>query len=498
MQSYPLSAASRASQESAVVGGGEDGLGGVRGADHVGGGCEKRSGTWILVIVLCAVPHSDRVRLVAIAPAAVGEELFLEYGPDYWQGHYDSLPPPVQDEARAHYDLTVIEGTCYTPEQRRRALREGLIHRIGKRWFGGPSATKGRTRHPPAPPTYPRLPPPPLTTHGQPGRSRGTESTLTPALVFGPTPGTHHNSAQLARVPLATHGVPTVPGPDDPTSQPTLPGPPPASPRTATPAGPHGLPLAPSPLLAPTTPPVNPAQGPPSATAPDRVPTTPLRAPTVSDPVDPPPPPTNDGCPPHGDPGDTHPLDWLNLRGSIISGCVRLGWADSATTTQALNTVLHAGNAALGPLYALATLPHSPLAFRLWRATPGPPTPWFHEGAFDGIVMDYMMKTRASSGLRGPTHHGTLSLQDPSDLHLLEGHCLALGLLPPRPLGTTAAPSADYWAPVHHMTPQTLLQSQDPALPYTCFIAQGSEPPLQGPWGLCYSDSRLPNTAAFT
>ena len=29
------------------------------------------------------VPHTDRVRLVAITPAAIGEELYLEYGPDY-------------------------------------------------------------------------------------------------------------------------------------------------------------------------------------------------------------------------------------------------------------------------------------------------------------------------------------------------------------------------------------------------------------------------------
>ena len=79
------------------------------------------------------VPRTDRVRLGAIAPAAADEELYLEYGPDYWQGYYDSLPPAVQDEARAHYDLTIIEGIRYTPDQRRCALREGRIHRVGKR-----------------------------------------------------------------------------------------------------------------------------------------------------------------------------------------------------------------------------------------------------------------------------------------------------------------------------------------------------------------------------
>ena len=262
-------------------------------------------------------------------------------------------------------------------------------------------------------------------------------------------------------MPVANPVAPPDPGQDDPPSHPTLTGPSSALSRTPPPAGPLGPPLAPSgPLIEPTTPlptpwAVSPAPGSPSAAAPDRVPPSPPRAPTDTDPVDAPPPPTNNGYPPpHMEPGDTRPLDWLSIRGSIISGCIRLGWADSDATTQALNAVLHAGN-----------LPHSPLAFRLWRATTGPPTPWFHEGALDGIVMDYMMKMRASSGLRGPTQHGTLSLQDPSDLHLLEGHCQALGLLPPRPLGTTAAPSAAYWVPVHNMTPQTLLQSQDPALP---------------------------------
>ena len=54
------------------------------------------------------VAHSERVVLTAIAPIHADEELYLEYGADYWQGHFPSLPPSVQAEAAAHYDLTVV------------------------------------------------------------------------------------------------------------------------------------------------------------------------------------------------------------------------------------------------------------------------------------------------------------------------------------------------------------------------------------------------------
>ena len=248
-------------------------------------------------------------------------------------------------------------------------------------------------------------------------------------------------------------------------------------------------PSSPTPKDKDTTP------GPPPAAPPDgALPHQPTDH-TDPDPEGTPPPPAPDG---RSSPQVTRPLDWLSIRGSTISECVYLGWADSDTTKQALDAALRAGTAALGPLYALATLPHSPLAFRLWRATPGPKTPWFHEGALDGIVMDYMMKTRASSGLRNPTQHGTLLLQDPSDLHLLAGHCQTLGILPLCPVGAPPTPSADYWSPAHNLTPQSLLQYQDPALPYTCFVPAGSEPSRPGIWGQCYSDSRLPQTLAFT
>ena len=70
--------------------------------------------------------------------------------------------------------------------------------------------------------------------------------------------------------------------------------------------------------------------------------------------------------------------------------------------------MLDAGQADLGYLFAHATAADSPLTFQLWRTAPGPPTPWFAPGPLDGIIMDYMMKARAASGLRAPKRHGTL------------------------------------------------------------------------------------------
>ena len=396
------------------------------------------------------VRGSDRVILRAIAPAAADEELYLEYGGDYWQAHYHSLPPSVQAEARAHYDLTVIAGTCYTAEQRRQAASEGRIHCVKKSWYEGPPPTPPSKRPPQARPP-PRLPPAPLY--------QSLTRDLGPA--DDPPCGAHHRS-DYTQPPAGPGSTPSPP-----------PTPPPAPrapwhPAEATPAA-HERSNEPTPLLNSTT------DGTPPPPATTRAPPTPPVAIR-----------------------DTQPLDWTTIRGSTISGCVCLGWADTPATRVALEALICAGNAALGPLYALATLPHSPLAFRLWRATPGPRAPWFHEGALDGIVADYMMKTRAASGLRSPSHHGTLSLQDPTDRHLLAGHCRALGLLPQDLQPPTPGPEEDYWQPVHHMSPPTLLPLQSTALPYTCFTA--TEPPesRQGTWGLCYSDSRLPQTGAFT
>ena len=373
------------------------------------------------------VRGTDRVVLRAIAPAAEDEELYLEYGGDYWQAHYHNLPPSVQAEASAHYDLTVIAGICYTAAQRRQAVAEGRIHCAKKRWHEGPPPPPTRSRNPPAP-QPPRLP---LAV-------RPVDDPLPRA---PPTP--NHTP------PEVSHGSASPPYP-------------PVSAETK-------MSTVPTPLAdSPTT-------GPPLLSRPaERTPSPPLAR------------------------RDAPPLDWAGLRGSTISGCVCLGWADTPATRAALDTLLRDGTAALGPLYALATLPHSTLAFRLWRATPGPRTPWFQEGALDGIVADYMMKTRAASGLRNPSQHGTLSLQDPTDRRLLAGHCRALGLLPPDPQSLTPTPEEDYWQPVHHMSPSTLLPIQSPALPYTCFTATELDVRLQGPWGLCYSDSRLPQTGAFT
>ena len=116
---------------------------------------------------------------------------------------------------------------------------------------------------------------------------------------------------------------------------------------------------------------------------------------------------------------------------------LRLAWADTPATRPALTTLLATGAAAISHLFSLVTTPGSPLTFRYCRTAPGPPAPWFHPGPLDGIVTDYMMKTRASSG-----RDGTLSLYAATDLRLLAEHSQALLL--PHP-GDPSAPPALYW-----------------------------------------------------
>ena len=269
------------------------------------------------------IPRTDRVRLVAIAPVAVGEELYLEYGPDYWQGHYDSLPPSVQAEARAHYDLTIIEGTCYTPDQRRCALREGLIHRVGKRWYRGQPPPR-RPRPPPAPPALPRLPPPTTPTHwhGVTGRLQGEAPTLPPTPTARTPPGTPHNTAHPDWVPPATPGAPPIPRTEDPPPWQPPTRPPITPSRTDPHASPLGQPSAPPcPMLNTPPPPPDPTDedttpGPPPAAPPDgALPPQPTDH-TDPDPVGTPPLSTPDGRP---SPQGTRPLDWLRIRGSTIS-----------------------------------------------------------------------------------------------------------------------------------------------------------------------------------
>ena len=161
------------------------------------------------------VRGSDRVILRAIAPASADEELYLEYGGDYWQAHYNSLPPSVQAEARAHYDLTVIADICYTADQRRQAASEGRIHCAQKRWYEGPSSLPPSKRHHPIPPP-PRLPPAPPPPG--PTREAGPEDDLislaTPDYQPGPArpprspPPQQPSGPSRRRHPQTSSGLP--------------------------------------------------------------------------------------------------------------------------------------------------------------------------------------------------------------------------------------------------------------------------------------------------
>ena len=178
------------------------------------------------------VANSDRVVLTAIAPIHADEELYLEYGADYWQGHFPSLPPSVQAEAAAHYDLTIVAGRCYTPLQRLAASDAGEIHRIGKRWHDGPAPAPRIRRPPPAPSAPPRLamrpaPHPPAAPHAdlapihrigdEPHRAapQGSATTRGHATPVLQRPGT----GPLVIVPPAA-GEPGAPPPLTPPSSP--------------------------------------------------------------------------------------------------------------------------------------------------------------------------------------------------------------------------------------------------------------------------------------
>ena len=140
----------------------------------------------------------------------------------------------------------------------------------------------------------------------------------------------------------------------------------------------------------------------------------------------------------------------MHLTSSLISDCLYLTWADTPDTRQALTTLVDAGHSDLGYLFAYATAANSPLTFRLWRTAPGPPTPWFAHGPLDGIIMDYMMKARAASGLRAPKRHGTLHLTEAADYQALTQHCTQLGLLPSPPPPQLEDPHWDaVGTPVH-------------------------------------------------
>ena len=152
---------------------------------------------------------TSRIVLVAIAPADADEERYMEYGADYWQGHYDTLPPLAQADAAAHYDVTVIEGTYYIPAQRTAAQQAGRIHRSGSGWGKGPaSIAPPRPRRARAPlPCFPRTRPlPPRPAPGPSGTpcqpSPPTLGEVRPKLRASPPP------------PVNTHSQFSIPAAD--------------------------------------------------------------------------------------------------------------------------------------------------------------------------------------------------------------------------------------------------------------------------------------------
>ena len=126
------------------------------------------------------------------------------------------------------------------------------------------------------------------------------------------------------------------------------------------------------------------------------------------------------------------PPDWAHLTSSLISDCLCLTWLDTPDTRQALTHMLDAGQSDL--------------------------------------------KARAASGLRAPKRHGTLHITEAADYQVLTQHCVLLGLLPSPPPTHVDDP---HWDAVGSLTPPTLHQYRDEALPYTCFVEPTD--PIPGP-----------------
>ena len=395
----------------------------------------------------------DTVMLKVTVPVSTGEELYLSYGADYWQGHFFDLPPEVQAEAAAHYDLLVLDGTCYTPAQRGAAAKEGLLHKRGGQWHTGP---------PPPPLRKPsRMPYPPIRL----------------PRVNGPPPLTHVGP---------THPSPPIGNPPEPTPQgDTLDG------HAASPAAVGHIDVLPTVAGQHASSPPRPAEVPPHD--PDRA-----QPPTPSP----------------GSPLDSHlqrnpsapvcpdPIIWGHLLSSPIANCLRIGWAPTASTIEVLTALLRSTAPDIGRLFAQVTGRDSAVAFRYWRTTTGPPSPWFHPGPLDGIIADYVMKARAASGHRSPKKHGTLDIAQPGDADVLRQHCRAVGLLPDSPLPSEAAADGDspHWGPAAYLLPDDLIRLQDPTLAYSCFRTTGLPPDAPSPpqMGLCQFDSRLAHTWDFT
>ena len=147
-------------------------------------------------LVATRLQDRDKVMLKITVPVSAGEELYLSYGADYWQGHFFDLPLEVQAEAAAHYDLLVLDGTCYTPAQRGAAVKAGLIHRRGGQWRTGPA---------PLPPLKsPRPPIPPLRLpHGRGPTPPPPREPTYPPTAAGRQPDSPHQGD--------TRGAPTSP-----------------------------------------------------------------------------------------------------------------------------------------------------------------------------------------------------------------------------------------------------------------------------------------------
>ncbi|OXE37027.1 MAG: hypothetical protein CGW95_04120, partial [Phenylobacterium zucineum] len=91
----------------------------------------------------------DQLFVTLLTDGVSGMELYLEYGPEYWQAKYFSLPTDLRQEVAACYNLTVLGDQCFRPPEIAALRKDKRIHQENGKWCWGPPqprANKTRTQ----------------------------------------------------------------------------------------------------------------------------------------------------------------------------------------------------------------------------------------------------------------------------------------------------------------------------------------------------------------
>jgi len=90
----------------------------------------------------------DQVFVTLLVDSYPGMELYLEYGPEYWQAKFFSLSEPLRLDVLSCYNLTIIDNQCLLPAEVATLRDAKRIHKEGGQWRWGPPRPKGRRLSP--------------------------------------------------------------------------------------------------------------------------------------------------------------------------------------------------------------------------------------------------------------------------------------------------------------------------------------------------------------